>query len=450
MDTSTHWPASGHYPIVPNHIAIDPTPKDQAIYVPSITPGYAQDVHAQKNFGRKMPAGLKVADLNFLDPNNRLFRISHVMSSAGQALGQSVPCIITQRDRENTILICDSGGYQIASGKLRISGDPDRLRILHWMEQHADIAMTLDVPTGPLLKLGYTFASFDECLTATLDHLDFFQRNRVPGKIKLLNVLQGNDLQQSDAWYDAVKHFQFEGWAFAGKLRHSMYHFCRRILLMAHEDLLQHKAWIHVLGTCELDTAVLLTAMQRAINKHINPTLRISFDTSSPFRCLAFNQTYTLPSFDKENLITMPLRQAPNDLRFSKSPVRWPWPSPLGDRMVMSDFCVPMLPTSENYRDIQTYHYLAHHNLAALCWGIALANRVFDAENISHVPTIARSVAAAVEAIEKVIASGSFETLQAHQKTFSRLRHGLVYDIINDPADDERTFENPYPSALHA
>lgn len=445
MDTLSHWPASGHYPIVTNHIAIDPTPKDQAIYVPSVTPGYARDVHSQQNFTRKMPAGLRVADLNFLDPNNRLFRISHVMSSAGQALNQTNPCIITSRDRENTTLICDSGGYQIASGKLRINGDTDRQRILRWMEQHADYAMTLDVSTGPLLNPGYAFSSFKDCLDTTLDHLAFFRRKRVLGKIKLLNVLQGNDVAESDQWYDAVKQYDFEGWAFAGKLRHSMYHFCKRILLMADEKQLQSKCWIHVLGTAELDTAVLLTALQRAINKHINPDLRISFDTSSPFRLLAFNQVYFLPGFDKSNLIAMPSRDAPNGVQFVDSPVRWPWPSPLGDRMVMGDFCVPTPPTNSSYRDVQSYHYLAHHNLAALCWGVALANRVFDAEVITRQHTVATSVGAAVEAIEKVIASGSMGTLQAHQATFSRLRHGLVYDIANDPGDeDERTFENPY------
>ena len=74
-----------------------------------------------------------------------------------------------------------------------------------------------------------------------------------------------------------------------------------------------------------------------------------------------------------------------------------------------------------------------------------MANRVFDAEAITRQHTIATSVGAAVEAIEKVVSSGSMQTLQAHQTTFSRLRHGLVYDIANDAGDeDERTFETAY------
>ena len=31
-----------------------------------------------------------------------------------------------------------------------------------------------------------------------------------------LNVLQGFDIPTGDVWYDAVKHFPFEGWAFGG------------------------------------------------------------------------------------------------------------------------------------------------------------------------------------------------------------------------------------------
>ena len=118
MDDLRH---SSHYPAVHNPIIDDPTPKDQAIYVPSITPGFAMDVF-QQNWTRPLPNGINPSDLNFLDPNNRLFRISHAMSSAGQALNQSRPCIITERNRASTIVIGDSGGYQIATNQLRISG----------------------------------------------------------------------------------------------------------------------------------------------------------------------------------------------------------------------------------------------------------------------------------------------------------------------------------------
>jgi hypothetical protein len=75
------------------------------------------------------------------------------------------------RNRASTIVIGDSGGYQIATNKLRISNDNDRLRILRWLEKHTDLAMTLGVPTGPVRKPGYRICTSRDCLNATLQHL---------------------------------------------------------------------------------------------------------------------------------------------------------------------------------------------------------------------------------------------------------------------------------------
>jgi hypothetical protein len=428
---------SKRYPEVPNHIVNDPTPKSEAVLVPSVTPEFAMDVFAQ-NWTRALPAGIQPPDLNFLDPGNRLFRISHVMSSAGQALRQPRDCIITQRNRASTILIGDSGGYQVAGGSLRIKGSKTVIEILRWLERHSDIAMTLDVPTGPILRKvkTYPYKTSRDCLQATLEYLALFQKRRVPGKIRLLNVLQGNTVPESDAWYDAVKHFEFEGWAFAGILRHNIYNLCRRILQMADEGLIQDKAWIHVLGTGELDTAVLLTALQRAINRTLNRRLRISFDVSSPFRNLKWGNVYTLPDFDRKRM-TMPTSRVMDGPEFVDSDVQWPWPSPLGDHMRIGDFCVERPVTANRMRDKQSDWYLAHHNLSVLCYGIALANRVFDSESINHKHTKAEPVGAAVEAIDRVFETLSPDTLRKYERTFRRLRHGAD-PTLPDTGDDDR------------
>lgn len=436
MEAFFHKGGALPYPKVPNHIVNDPTPKDQAIYVPSISPGFAMSVF-DGQWQRNLPSGIVPADLNFLDPDNKLLRLSHAMTSAGQALNQTRDCIVTARDRSGTLIIGDSGGYQIASGRLLISGDSDRLRILRWLENTADVAMTLDVPTGPVAKNPhlYRYKNVGDCLTDTLEHLKFFDANRKNPNTRFLNVLQGNTPTEADAWYDAIKVFDFEGWAFAGVLRHNFYELCRRILIMADEGQLEDKSWIHILGTCELDTAVLLTALQRAINLHINPQLRISYDTSSPFRMLAYNSVYTLPQFSTKTM-TMGAKSAPDDTCFIGSQVRWPWPSPIGDRMIMGDFCVPGQRHTRRYRDQLSETLAAYHNLGALCWGIATANRVFDAECLNHDHTVALPVGAAAEAINKVIAAGSMQTLSSFAGTFAALRHGK----LPDSGDEERDY----------
>jgi hypothetical protein len=435
MEAFFHKGEAMSYPKVPNHIVNDPTPKDQAIYIPSISPGFAMAVHEEQ--WRSLPNGVVPKDLNFLNPDNKLLRLSHAMTSAGQALNQTKPCIVNTRDRSATLIVADSGGFQIASGRLFISGDSDRLRILRWLENNAEVAMTLDVPTGPVAKNPhlYRYKTVQDCLTDTLENLKFFDANRKNPHTRFLNVVQGNTPTEADAWYDAVKVFEFEGWALAGFLRHDFYEVCRRILIMAHEGQLDDKSWIHILGTCELDTAVLLTALQRSINRHINPNLRISYDTSSPFRMLAYNSVYTLPQFTTKTM-TMGAKLAPDDTCFIGSQVRWPWPSPIGDRMVMGDFCVPGHRHTRHYRDQLSETYAAHHNLGALCWGIATANRVFDAECLNHDHTIALPVGAAAEAIEKVIASGSMQTLSSFAGTFANLRHGK----LPDSGDEDRAY----------
>lgn len=423
-----------HYPAVMNDLVNDPTPKDQAIYVPSVSPSFAMMAYA-KSWARDLPKGVTAEEMNFLDPANQLFRISHVMSSAGQALSQTRPCIITERDRSATLMIGDSGGYQIASGRLKITSAGDIQKILTWLETYADVAMTLDVPTGPLLKPGYQYRTFKDCLHATEHYLAFFQKHRTSDRTRFLNVLQGNTTQESDAWYKAVKKYEFEGWAFAGKLRHNFFNLCRRLIQMLNENQLQKKSWIHVLGTNDLETAIGLTAIQRALTQHVGANIRISYDTSTPFRSLRWGSTYSMPRFERLQM-TMPMVKVPDDPRYFQSEIKWPWPSTFGDKLVMGDVCgKDALPPSSTI-DQQGQYCVALHNLAALCDGIALANRVFDSESVTHKHSIGTAIGAAVEAIDDIFKTGEEAKLLKYRTTFLNLRYGQEPDA----GDEERDF----------
>jgi hypothetical protein len=377
------------------------------------------EVHAA-TWKRSLPQGVKASDLNILDPGNPLLHLSHVLVSAGHSMKNTKPCIITTRDRSKTVVIADSGGYQVASGNLVIRNDKDRLDILRWMEGIAEIGMTLDVPTGPLLKdpRRYAFQSFADCLNATIEHLDFFAHNRTKGKIRLLNVIQGNDVQQTDAWYKAVKHYPFEGWAIAGPTRNDFAALCRRVLILAHDKKLEGDSWIHVLGTSSMEAAILLTALQRAINRHINPNVRISYDTSSPFRLLQFNLCYTLPNFSAER-VSMSSAKVPLERALIGSDLRWPWPSPIGDKMTMGDICVA--GNGGEKLDALSSVLINHHNIGALCWAIASANRVFDVQSATHNHVIGKPIGAAAEAIEKIIKNGSMDLANNYAKTFANV-----------------------------
>ena len=426
------------YPEVENLLTNDPTSKSEAVYVPSVTPSFAIAAYTQK-WTRPLPEDVAAREMNFLDPENRLFRLSHVMSSAGQALDQKVPCILTERDRKYTLLIGDSGGYQIANSGLQISGDEFREKTLRWLEANADVAMTLDVPTAPLLtNKDYKYKSSKECLTATLENLEYFRKHRKEGKVVFLNVLQGNTTAEADAWYEAVKSYDFEGWALAGKLRNNFTSLCRRILRMADDNQLQNKRWIHVLGTNELATGVCLTALQRAINMYINPKLRISYDTSTPFRMLSWRQVYSLPRFDKDKMVLPPVELL-DDAEYAGSELRWPWPSPFGNRLKMKDIVVSRGRGKPVSIDTQGYHYVAYHNLGSLCDSVALANRIFDCTGLTHQHRIAMPVGAAVEAIYACIKSGSAGSVERYRGTFDRLRKETPAETEDD---QDRTIWN--------
>jgi hypothetical protein len=49
---------------------------------------------------------------------------------------------------------------------------------------------------------------------------------------------------------------------------------------------------MHFLGTSKLEWAVLLTVIQRAVRKYVNPNFTISFDCASPFLATANGQVY--------------------------------------------------------------------------------------------------------------------------------------------------------------
>ena len=397
----TAAPATGPK-VIPN----DPTPADQAIYVLSLSPGFATNIY-KGNWGRTLSSRMTDQDLNFLDPANRTFYAPHVMSSAGQALGDKNKGIVTERDVTKTCLICDSGGYQVAQQTGGIDDMNDREEILQWIEQRADVSMLLDIPTGRVgdPKKPYPFPTQKACLERTLDHLKFFEAEHDPGAVTWLNVIQGNTHGVGYDWDNAVKHFDFaEGWAIAGPMRKNVAYILTLLLRMLDDGNLQKKKWIHFLGTQELWMGVILTAVQRALNAN-GCNLRISFDTSSSCSMIGRNQVYTLPQFT-EHQLTLGAEKAPDTNDLFGSCQRWPWPSAIGNKLTLGDINVPSKGASLYCRDDLSNTLMMLHNYAATREAIALVNRVMDAQKASGEYLIAPRLSQVVAVIDQVIAAG--------------------------------------------
>ena len=348
-------------------VNLTPLQKDYAVYLPAISSFYSTYIAKQRleKFvsDDRIPAGFDrgIEGMNFLNPEEGYFTYKYGLYSAGHAqldLQKSLTqeSMIQQRDRANTMILGDSGGYQIGKGVLKFdwlnfdgpSANKTRQSILEWLELTADWSMMLDVPTWACdhihsPKTG--LKTFEDCLDKTRFNNDYFLKNRL-GQTKWLNVLQGGDWDTAEKWYEGVKEFsdpkgpyagsEAEGWAFGGANMCKMDITLKRLMILREDNLLKGKNWIHFLGTAQLDWSCYLTLIQRQIRKHINEEITISFDCASPFIATAHGLVYT-------NAVHTPKRwsvimdKAPDNKALSGSDIPFPFESTIGRRLTMTD-----------------------------------------------------------------------------------------------------------------
>lgn len=352
--------------------------RDYAVYLPAISSFYTKQLEkitVRNRENSRVPQGLEYGNdgLDFLKPANTYYHYPYGLYSAGHAQldiarSHTDEPMIQDRDRSNTVILGDSGGFQIATGVLKMDwsnakdpNDPARTKIchdiLHWLEHTADWSMTLDIPAfaavDPLSKkTGLT--EFQDTLDISLLNLDYFVKNRTPGKTKFLNVISGIDESTSKRWYDSVKYFSdpdfvesnygdreraLEGYAFAGINMKDMSCVLNRILDLRSDGLLAGKDWIHFLGTGKLQWACYLTAIQRQLRKHDNANITLSFDAASPFVNTAYGQTYAHNFFEPGKFGYFMDRAFDSQaLKNSDLPVPFAH-SPIMSRLTMGDLC---------------------------------------------------------------------------------------------------------------
>lgn len=304
-----------------------------ALYLPAVQAASTQRLVSDRKAlrAKDFPKWLQVRDLNWLDPGNRNWHYRWCLASAGHMIDAAQNNAIANR-HPDTVIMGDSGGYQIATGALRdmapameLRTQPDavmqlwrasdvRDRIIRWLDAHCTIAATIDMPiwVRHTKHESSPFHYFSEAqlIQATVENLDYIQRHRDKQTgCKFLNVLQGfsptgdlrDSIQSEDRWFDAVKAYPFEGWAFGSDVgwRGGLYRVMRRLLIMRDAGLLNSpRNWFHMLGLSQPVWAVCLTAMQRGIRASVNPEFRISFDSASPYLLAGrYNQYALMPQY---------------------------------------------------------------------------------------------------------------------------------------------------------
>ena len=305
--------------------------KDYAVFLPAISGFYATFVGKQRDpvngpyvDPARMPAGIPDMEMmNWLNDQKGLFPYKWSLYSGGHAnldLNKQDWSEDMVRNRDpNTLMLGDSGGFQIAKGLWEgdwkaNSGCPKaqkkREAVLKWLDNISNYCMTLDIPTWVIhdkkASDACQISTLQEAVDATKYNNEYFMANRKGknnGGTKILNVLQGANHTDADRWYDLMKDYcdpvkypdtHFDGWAMGGQNMCDVHLVLRRLVALRHDNLLQEGVhdWMHFLGTSKLEWAVLLTDIQRAIRKYVNPAFTISFDCASPFLATANGQVY--------------------------------------------------------------------------------------------------------------------------------------------------------------
>jgi hypothetical protein len=391
--------------------------RDFAVFLPAISNFYNTFISKQRVTGgthipaERIPKGFDngVEGLNFLNPEKGMYTYPTALYSAGHAClnmeqVNDRDSMVVNRDRKFSTIVGDSGGYQIGRGVIKFDwkdfegnkANKVRSDILNWLELTSDWAMTLDVPTWAAddlnsPKTGLT--SFKDTLDGTIYNNKFFQKNRL-GQTKLLNVLQGDDWETAQIWYDAVKDFEFEGWAMGGINMCDMEVMLKRLIIMRDEKKLEGKDWMHVLGTSQLDWACYLTGVQRQVREHINPNFTISFDSASAFLSTANGLVYTQNMFTPSRWSFI-MDKAPDDKKLKGSTIPFPFQSAIGDRLKMGDVCwYGEGDMNKNNKEGKTawdsfsYCLMMAHNVYNQIRAVQVANDFNDIERVVHKPDV--------------------------------------------------------------
>jgi len=253
---------------------------DYAVFLPALSGFYATYVGKQRHDPTyvdpaRIPADFEtgIEGLNWLNKDAAYFPYHWALYSAGHAeldINKHSPKedMIRNRDRANSFVLGDSGGFQIGKGvwegewndptgpevaqrmaeavargvelvpQLDDTGTPKvdkngntkmtkidhvkiyqskldaaqkkREQVLAWMDALMDYGMVLDIPAwvgrSPVGARNSGIASYEQAVTATKYNNEYFIKHRT-GACKFLNVLQGENHTQAEDWYQQMKDF---------------------------------------------------------------------------------------------------------------------------------------------------------------------------------------------------------------------------------------------------
>jgi hypothetical protein len=240
---------------------------------------------------------------NWKDPDSAEVAAELVSATARGTEVRTIVDPVTKKSKTITVDLVKEHHKLLADAQKKRDG------VLKWLDGVSNYGMVLDIPawvanTPERDVCGVR--TYDEAVAATQYNNEYFIKHRKgvnDGGTKFLNVMQGSNHAQANDWYGKMKKYcdpnqypdkHFNGWAFGGQTKTDVHLMLKRLVEIRFDGLMQQgkQDWLHVLGTSKLEFALLLTDVQRAIRKHVNPDFTISFDCASPFLATANGQIY--------------------------------------------------------------------------------------------------------------------------------------------------------------
>ena len=430
----------------------------------------------------RIPAAFNgdVEKLNFLNGKQGLYTYKWGLYSAGHAnlditKDDHNESIIRKRDRKNTFLLADSGGFQILKCQWPADWkDPNcpramkkRRQVLKWMDDTADYGMCLDIPSQSLTtyhiqdkKTGtsaHGISTIEEAITATHINNEYFVANR-DGRCKFLNVLQGRNHKQSDDWYEEMKKYcdtnvygdkAFNGWAFGGQNKIDVHLMLKRLVGIIHDGYLEEGKHdlIHCLGTSIMEYAVIFSDIQKAIRKYHNPKFQITFDCASPFFAAAKGLAYNNNTFEHDTKWSYSMEKTAENKDYATDTRKFSdavlqdgihkvfTDSPVTDLMVMKDLCYRGKgflgqhgKETKTSWDTLSYTLIQAHNVYQHIIAVQEANRRYEQRILPRMTFHPLDGYTFGEVVDKIFAlkdrQASLDMIELYSKFWTQMKAG--------------------------